>query len=146
MKNLDDVIKGTTMENPYDARNAGPMCEQSNRSPESVDDLNETNMNDALANILAVFIFLAPWNNYKNQSLIKMSWFGNFFDLSQDIDIPDSIPDNLVSPESILTILEEVRLRNSVVICVIGNHSQKILINKLISYLISIDYRSGVEQ
>ena len=63
MKNLDDVIKGTTMENPYDARNAGPMCEQSNRSPESVEDLNETNMNDALANILAVFIFLSSWNN-----------------------------------------------------------------------------------
>ena len=67
MKNLDDVIKGTTLENPYDARNAGPMCEQSNRSPESVEDLNETNMNDALANILAVFIFLETWNKYKNQ-------------------------------------------------------------------------------
>ena len=72
-----------------------------------------------------------------------MNLLGNFLYLSKDIDIPDSIPDNLVSPESILTILEEVRLRNSVVICVIG---KKILINKLISYLISIDYRSGVEQ
>ena len=72
MKNLDDVIKGTTMENPYDARNAGPMCEQSNRSPESVDDLNETNMNDALANILAVFIFLVPWNNYTPRVKIKV--------------------------------------------------------------------------
>ena len=72
MKNLDDVIKGTTMENPYDARNAGPMCEQSNRSPESVEDLNETNMNDALANILAVFIFLVPWNNYTPRVKIKV--------------------------------------------------------------------------
>jgi len=78
MKNLDDVIKGTTLENPYDARNAGPMCEQSNRSPDSVGDLNDVNINDALENILA------------------------------DIDIPDIIPDNLVTPESILTILEEI--------------------------------------
>ena len=54
MRNLDDVIKGTTLENPYDARNAGPMCEQSNRSPDSVGDLNDVNINDALENILAV--------------------------------------------------------------------------------------------
>ena len=58
MRNLDDVIKGTTLENPYDARNAGPMCEQGNRSPDSVGDLNDQNINDALENILAVLLTL----------------------------------------------------------------------------------------
>jgi len=48
------VIKGTTNDNPYDATSAGPMCEQGNRSPDSVADLNEVNINDALADILEV--------------------------------------------------------------------------------------------
>ena len=45
LRNLDTVIKGTTNDNPYDATNAGPMCEQGNRSPDSVADLNEVNIN-----------------------------------------------------------------------------------------------------
>ena len=59
MKNLDDVIKGTTLETPYDATNAGPMCEQGNRSPDALDDLNEVNINDALGKILEVFSSLS---------------------------------------------------------------------------------------
>ena len=56
MRNLDDVLKGTTADEPYDATNAGPMCEQGNRSPTSVDSLNEQNINDVVENILEVTI------------------------------------------------------------------------------------------
>ena len=52
------MIKGTTKDNPYDATAAGPMCEQSNRSPDSVDDLNDVNINDAIAKILEVYILI----------------------------------------------------------------------------------------
>ena len=62
------MIKGTTNENPYDATSAGPMCEQSNRSPDSVEDLNEVNINDAVANILEVtvvfYFFRIPLSNF----------------------------------------------------------------------------------
>ena len=54
MRNLDDVIKETSMDNPYDATRAGPMCEQGNRSPDSVQDLNEKNINDIIEDILSV--------------------------------------------------------------------------------------------
>ena len=54
MRNLDDVIKETSMEDPYDATQAGPMCEQGNRSPDSVQDLNEKNINDIIEDILSV--------------------------------------------------------------------------------------------
>ena len=59
MRNLDDVIKGTTLETPYDATNAGPMCEQGNRSPDALEDLNTVNINDALEKILEVFSSLS---------------------------------------------------------------------------------------
>ena len=54
LRNLDDVINGTTFDQPYDATRAGPMCEQGNRSPDSVDDLNDININDAIEGILEV--------------------------------------------------------------------------------------------
>ena len=67
MRNLDTVIKGTTKENPYDATSAGPMCEQGNRSPDSVEDLNEVNINDAIADILEVNIVIwLFWVQLKN--------------------------------------------------------------------------------
>ena len=54
IKNLDEVITGTTFEAPYDATRAGPMCEQGNRSPDGVDDLNEININDVVDDIIEV--------------------------------------------------------------------------------------------
>lgn len=54
MRNLDDVIKETSMENPRDATRAGPMCEQGNRSPDALEDLNEKNINDVIEDILEV--------------------------------------------------------------------------------------------
>ena len=54
MRNLGDVIKETSLDNPYDATRAGPMCEQGNRSPDSVQDLNEKNINDIIEEILSV--------------------------------------------------------------------------------------------
>ena len=57
LKKLDDVIQGTTKDNPYDATRAGPMCEQGNRDPEGVANLNEVNINDAVDKILEVILF-----------------------------------------------------------------------------------------
>ena len=54
MRSLDDVIKETSMENPRDATRAGPMCEQGNRSPDALEDLNEKNINDVIEDILEV--------------------------------------------------------------------------------------------
>ena len=54
MRDLDDVLKETTAANPYDATRAGPMCEQSNRSPASIDNLNDIIINDVVENILEV--------------------------------------------------------------------------------------------
>ena len=54
MRNLGDVIKDTSMENPRDSTRAGPMCEQGNRSPDALEDLNEKNINDVIEDILEV--------------------------------------------------------------------------------------------
>ena len=75
MRNLGDVIKETSLDNPYDATRAGPMCEQGNRSPDSVQDLNEKNINDIIEEILSVIyhkLYLSVTHYLEKTNLLKL--------------------------------------------------------------------------
>ena len=63
MRDLGDVLAGTTEASSYDATRIGPMCEQGKRSPDSVENVNNLNINDIVEKLLQVWYFYISHEN-----------------------------------------------------------------------------------
>ena len=146
MRDLGDVLSGTTLNSPYDATKAGPMCIQGEYSPEFFATLNSRLLNDVVEQFLKVR-YLDIGNNTCWVIHTKENYIGyhicdhlylNIYTIYSTIfnllfykqDSGDRVPSFLNNATKVVTILEQVTWKNKCLEYILYKHSIIIMSNR----------------